>query len=528
MAIEMKTLTVDGQTFEIVDASARSNIERNNNALEGKVNNSGWAANKFLGTDSAGNIVAKDAPSSGGGSEDVVAGGGFVAQPEPPEDTSLLWIDTDDNTGDGTGGGDYILPVANKDLLGGVKPVDKTSDMTQEVGVDTDGRLFTTPGSGGSGGSSGSVSWNDITDKPFYEASKLIDYDWQNEYTERVTLTNPSISSHLAKVSSDTPTKEDFVGKTIVLVAEQGSQEMEQEIPIPGNALENISDNSFAVGDFAFVIHEEALSLDFMGEPDVTLTRGIWCADGWENSPIIIKHLSVAGGEGKPIPDELLPEDVVKSVGDPMRILNVKINYGNNTSELLLDKTFLEIAIAFQSGAYVIASWENPMFFGSYQLVGSGNDYLHFARVKAGFLGLVTNTSQPYDPVNDGMPYIGYDAFILRDDDTIERFGDENYTSTVLETLYVETNDGATYQFQDANGYAKWQEARYKKCLTLEYEGRKFQPNGGASFVCTYIEDGKWYTEILEIKSETQILSTKIELGGSGGGSYLDAEEAVF
>lgn len=27
------------------------------------------------------------------------AGGGFVAQPEPPEDTSLLWIDTDDESG---------------------------------------------------------------------------------------------------------------------------------------------------------------------------------------------------------------------------------------------------------------------------------------------------------------------------------------------------------------------------------------------------------------------------------------------
>ena len=48
----------------------------------------------------------------------------------------------------------YSLPVANSATLGGVKPVTKTSAMTQEVGVDTTGKLFTTPSSGGSSGGS--------------------------------------------------------------------------------------------------------------------------------------------------------------------------------------------------------------------------------------------------------------------------------------------------------------------------------------------------------------------------------------
>ena len=42
----------------------------------------------------------------------------------------------------------YVLPVASASALGGVKPVAKTSDMTQDVGVSEDGELFTIPSSG--------------------------------------------------------------------------------------------------------------------------------------------------------------------------------------------------------------------------------------------------------------------------------------------------------------------------------------------------------------------------------------------
>lgn len=46
---------------------------------------------------------------------------------------------------------DYDLPIASSTVLGGVKPILKTSDMTQTVGVDADGRLYTTPGDSGTG-----------------------------------------------------------------------------------------------------------------------------------------------------------------------------------------------------------------------------------------------------------------------------------------------------------------------------------------------------------------------------------------
>ena len=62
------------------------------------------------------------------------------------------------SSGSGTGGSSYTLPIANATTLGGVKPVSKTSEMTQAVGVDSEGRLYTKPGTGGSGSGGGGLS----------------------------------------------------------------------------------------------------------------------------------------------------------------------------------------------------------------------------------------------------------------------------------------------------------------------------------------------------------------------------------
>lgn len=52
----------------------------------------------------------------------------------------------------------FGIPVATSTTLGGVKPIAKTSDMTQTVGIDSSGRLYTTPGGGSGSGSVVSVN----------------------------------------------------------------------------------------------------------------------------------------------------------------------------------------------------------------------------------------------------------------------------------------------------------------------------------------------------------------------------------
>lgn len=46
-------------------------------------------------------------------------------------------------------GGSYTLPTATSTTLGGVKPVSKTSEMSQDVGVDSNGKLYTIPSGSG-------------------------------------------------------------------------------------------------------------------------------------------------------------------------------------------------------------------------------------------------------------------------------------------------------------------------------------------------------------------------------------------
>jgi hypothetical protein len=57
------------------------------------------------------------------------------------------------NAGGGEGGS-YELPIATPETLGGVQPTAKTEEMTQSVGVDETGGLWTKPSGGGSGGDS--------------------------------------------------------------------------------------------------------------------------------------------------------------------------------------------------------------------------------------------------------------------------------------------------------------------------------------------------------------------------------------
>lgn len=61
----------------------------------------------------------------------------------------------------GAGGASYTLPVASSSQLGGVQPVAKTDAMTQSVGVDETGALFTEPGSSGGGGTE---TWRTVVD----------------------------------------------------------------------------------------------------------------------------------------------------------------------------------------------------------------------------------------------------------------------------------------------------------------------------------------------------------------------------
>lgn len=71
----------------------------------------------------------------------------------------------------GAGGASYTLPIASSTQLGGVQPAAKTKTMTQAVGVDADGALWTEPGGGGS---SGGISEEVIMDVTLEEEASVV------------------------------------------------------------------------------------------------------------------------------------------------------------------------------------------------------------------------------------------------------------------------------------------------------------------------------------------------------------------
>ena len=81
----------------------------------------------------------------------------------------------------------YTLPVASSTTLGGVKPVAKTSDMTQSVGVDANGALYTAPGGGGTGSG---------------DMLKSV-YDPQNKSTDIFKYANDVADARQAKILVD-------------------------------------------------------------------------------------------------------------------------------------------------------------------------------------------------------------------------------------------------------------------------------------------------------------------------------------
>ena len=79
------------------------------------------------------------------------------------------------------------IPIATSTTLGGVKPVAKTSDMTQSVGVDANGALYTAPGGGGTGSG---------------DMLKSV-YDPQNKSTDIFKYANDVADARQAKILVD-------------------------------------------------------------------------------------------------------------------------------------------------------------------------------------------------------------------------------------------------------------------------------------------------------------------------------------
>ena len=116
------SITLNGETLDVQDTFATTEIERLSTQFKDIVNE--------LGRDNEGNPIDM----------------GTIAT-----NIRSAIKELKDNQGNSGDGSSYTLPIATSTTLGGVKPVNKTDEMTQEVGVDVEGKLYTKPTMNGTG-----------------------------------------------------------------------------------------------------------------------------------------------------------------------------------------------------------------------------------------------------------------------------------------------------------------------------------------------------------------------------------------
>lgn len=99
----------NGTVLTVTSASGTSSADlKGEKGDPGKDGNPGADGDDYVLTDADRQEIAEQAA----GLVEIPSGGGFVASDTPPEDTSLLWVDTSDNSGNEGGGGDEnIIPT---------------------------------------------------------------------------------------------------------------------------------------------------------------------------------------------------------------------------------------------------------------------------------------------------------------------------------------------------------------------------------------------------------------------------------
>lgn len=124
-------------------------------------------------------------------------------------------VEPDDDNSSG-----YTLPVATSENLGGVMPVDKTEDMTQSVGVDAAGGLWTVPGGGSASGVNNTTFLTTLTtEEALKQVTVSLPVDLYTALLWNIHITIPNVETEFALVGI----MPDYIGcGTIPVSADNG------------------------------------------------------------------------------------------------------------------------------------------------------------------------------------------------------------------------------------------------------------------------------------------------------------------
>ena len=104
----------------------------------------------------------------------------------------------------GDPGATYTLPIASSTQLGGVQPAAKTDTMTQAVGVDAGGALWTAPGSGEGGGTTPELVYSHTCDGTYVSVLDDFQLEADKIYTTFMELpTGTGTATYYCSIGSN-------------------------------------------------------------------------------------------------------------------------------------------------------------------------------------------------------------------------------------------------------------------------------------------------------------------------------------
>lgn len=156
----------------------------------------------------------------------------------------------------------------------------------------------------------GVTSWNDLTDKPFWEEPPAFDIQWDGDMTDREALDLTSVGAegaYLVKVSDKVLTAEDLVGATVTMTV-IATDETHSMVVTDSDFETNSFPGTLLVADSAMAIVHTAEELcAAFGLSDGAITNGTYfvCAPG-------VLHTSALTAASKivPIDEKFIPSNV--------------------------------------------------------------------------------------------------------------------------------------------------------------------------------------------------------------------------
>jgi len=398
-------------------------------------------------------------------------------------------------------GVDYYTPEDEASI------VKKVMESMQQAGEDT-------------------VSWENITNKPFGLGEVLWSYTPEDEFLSEIDV-RPYVPDgteipenavmKLVKINDNPLSIGDLTGYNLSATATIDGEPKSLEQPISSDFATGLNDaGDYMIGEFLFVVLSDGCDISSTLGVPITLPRGVWTMHSYNGTEWVFNSVKVETPD-KTIDESLIPNSVIKNSG---KTLGIHIIEWGDENEFNYDRIYEiyrnegKLPIIIQYGQYT------QYYYRIYTPAVIRYDYARFVSVSASY-----DDPEYIDSHIGGQNVLSYDQVMFNSDGTYTTRQD---TKDIYEKISVSISvDGDSYSFEHETGFQQLIDHLTVDHLQLVCSnGNTLTDYNAAVFICTgkfiyspangenqyrfdfvgqYYDDGKWYLERIVVTGQDNI-----------------------